>query len=183
MNANRPCPDVDATVLQHLQHGDTQALEAIYRAFERRVYTLALRLTGRPDSAEEVLQDAMLKMFERADQYRGDAPFWAWLRRLAVNECLMRIRIERRRPSESFEDTIADERGGTPWQLSDAATLERALVKLPDDTRAVLWLFHVEGYTHVEIAALFGRSASFSKSQLARGTRRLRALIDTPMEV
>ena len=48
---------------------------------------------------------------------------------------------------------------------------------MPDTARAVLWLYHVEGYTHVEIAAQFGRSVSFSKSQLARATRRLRELL------
>ena len=49
--------------------------------------------------------------------------------------------------------------------------------QLPPNTRAVLWLYHVEGYTHGEIAALMQRTLSFSKSQLARGTRRLRELL------
>lgn len=183
MSPDTPCPDIDAVLLRRLRRGDMKAFETVYRMFERRVYTLALRLTGRPDSADEVLQDAMLRMFDRVRQYRGDAPFWGWLKRLVVNECLMRLRSERRRPSESYEDTIADDHGVDPWQGGDSIALEKALMALPDDTRAVLWLFHVEGYTHVEIATLFGRSASFSKSQLARGTRRLRALIETPMEV
>ncbi|MFQ6313833.1 RNA polymerase sigma factor, partial [Lysobacter capsici] len=61
---------------------------------------------------------------------------------------------------------------------ADAAALGRALAQLPAPTRSVLWLYHAEGYTHEEIATLMQRTPSFSKSQLARGSRRLRALLE-----
>jgi RNA polymerase sigma-70 factor (ECF subfamily) len=54
--------------------------------------------------------------------------------------------------------------------------------RLPDTTRSVLWLYHAEGYTHDEIAGLMGRTPSFSKSQLARGTRKLRDLLKIETE-
>ena len=60
--------------------------------------------------------------------------------------------------------------------------LQRALAALPASTRSVLWLYHAEGYTHEEIAALMQRTPSFSKSQLARGGRRLRTLLDPAAE-
>lgn len=167
--------DLDPAVVARFQRGDMVAFEQVYRRFERATYTLALRLTGHVDSAQEVLQDAMLKAWERAAQFRGDAPFWAWLRRLVVNEALMRLRRERH--DESFEDVHVDERHAAPWLLADGAALERALAQLPDAARAVLWLYHVEGFTHAEIADQFGHSISFSKSQLARGTQRLRELL------
>ncbi len=173
---------VDPAVIRRLQRGDLVAFERIYRDIETAAWTLALRLTGRPDVAGEVLQDAMLKAFEHARQYRGDAPFGAWLKRLVVNEALMHLRRERRHHFEPFEDVHVDERAGQPWLQADAAALERALAQLPGTARAVLWLYHVEGYTHVEIAAQFGRTASFSKSQLARGTRRLRELLEPTVE-
>ena len=66
--------------------------------------------------------------------------------------------------------------------LADAAALARALMQLPEATRSVLWLYHAEGYTHEEIAALMARTPSFSKSQLARGGRRLRALLESTAE-
>ncbi|TAM94201.1 MAG: hypothetical protein EPN40_11925, partial [Rhodanobacteraceae bacterium] len=83
---------VDPGLVARLQRGELAAFEAVYRQFERAAWTLALRLTGRADVAQEVLQDAMLKAFERARQYRGDAPFAAWLRKLVVNESLMQLR-------------------------------------------------------------------------------------------
>ncbi len=179
---------VEPELIARLQRGELAAFEIVYRRFERAAWTLALRLTGRRDVAQEVLQDAMLKAFERARQYRGDAPFAAWLRKLVVNEALMQLRHDRLHIIEVFDDAQADEHATAPWTLADAATLDRALNRLPDTARAVLWLYHVEGFTHVEIAGQFGRSVSFSKSQLARATRRLRELLlpqaeDTPCTI
>ncbi|MGH8111545.1 MAG: RNA polymerase sigma factor [Rhodanobacteraceae bacterium] len=173
---------VDPALIGRLQRGDLDAFEAVYRQFERAAWVLALRLTGRSDVAQEVLQDAMLKAFDRARQYRGDAPFAAWLRKLVVNEALMQLRHDRLYAIEMPDDAQADADAPLPWALVDAAVLDRALNQLPDTARAVLWLYHVEGYTHVEIARQFGRSVSFSKSQLARATKRLRALMLAEVE-
>ena len=176
--------EVPDLVLARARRGDARALETIYRAFERPAYTLALRIVGDADSAREVMHDAMLRLIERVGQFRGDAPFWGWLRQIVVNEALMRLRRER---GTAFEEL--DERdeppgdGPPPWMLADAARLERALAALPPMTRSVLWLYHVEEYTHQEIADMTGKSVSFSKSQVARGASRLRRLLDTPKEV
>jgi RNA polymerase sigma-70 factor (ECF subfamily) len=179
---------VEPELIGRLKRGDLAAFESVYRQFERAAWALALRLTGRRDVAQEVLQNAMLKAFEHARQYRGDAPFAAWLRKLVVNEALMQLRHDRLHMIEVFDDTRSDDDAPAPWAMADAATLDRALNRLPDTARAVLWLYHVEGFTHVEIAHEFGRSVSFSKSQLARATRRLRELLspqaeDTPCTI
>src|SRR3546814_14911223 len=73
-----------------------------------------------------------------------------------------------------------DEQALPPPAAADAVLLQRALARLPANTRGVLWLYHAEGYTHEEVAALMQRTPSFSKSQMARGPRRLRALL--PLE-
>ena len=74
--------------------------------------------------------------------------------------------------------TSSRRRRPPPPAAADAALLQRALDALPANTRSVLWLYHAEGYTHEEIATLMQRTTSFSKSQLARGTRRLRAMLE-----
>ena len=76
-------------------------------------------------------------------------------------------------------DDIRSAHGGAPadWGAAFAALLQRALATLSPATRSVLWLYHAEGYTHDEIAALMQRTASFSKSQLARGTKKLRVAL------
>jgi RNA polymerase sigma factor (sigma-70 family) len=174
---------VEPELIARLKRRDLAAFERIYRQFERAAWTLALRLTGRADVAQEVLQESMLKAYEHAAQYRGDAPFSAWLRKLVVNEALMRLRRDRLHVFEVFDDTRADVDASEPWTRADASALDRALNRLPDTARAVLWLYHVEGCTHIEIAEQFGRTVSFSKSQLARATRRLRELLQPHAEV
>ena len=171
--------EVPDLVLARARRGDARALETIYRAFERPAYTLALRIVGDVESAREVMHDAMLRLIERIGQFRGDSPFWGWLRQIVVNEALMRLRRDRGAVLEDIDDGDEPPGDGPPlWMLADAARLERALNDLPPLTRSVLWLYHVEEYTHQEIAEMTGKSVSFSKSQVARGSSRLRRLLD-----
>lgn len=174
--------DVPASLLARARKGERDAFEQLYRWFERPVFTLALRMCGDRGAADEVLQETMLKLWSGIGGFRGDggSPFWGWLRQVAVNEALMRLRRERRLVAEieaADGDHDADEQSPPPPAAADAALLQRALDALPANTRSVLWLYHAEGYTHEEIAEAMQRSVSFSKSQLARGTRRLRDLL------
>ncbi len=172
--------EVPGTLLARARAGDRAAFEQVYRWFERPVFTLALRICGDREEACEVLQDTMLKVIDRIGDFRGDSPFWGWLRMIAVNEALMRVRRVRSHPDglELDAQEHADDLQPPPPAAADAALLQRALATLPATTRSVLWLYHAEGYTHEEIATLMECTASFSKSQLARGTRRLRSLLE-----
>lgn len=108
--------DVPDAMLEGVRHGDRAAFERLYRRFERAVHTLAVRMLvdacndGRDDAAD-VLQETMLKVFRRAHEFRDEgAPFWSWVRQIAVNEALMRLRQRRRFDGEvgldhdAFED-------------------------------------------------------------------------------
>ena len=176
---------VPDSLIARARAGESAAFEQIYRLFERPVYTLALRLLGDREEAQEVLHDAMLQIFRTLQGFRGDAPFWAWLRRIATNEALMRLRRRGRLryTDEVPEDTELLDNELLPPAAADAQRLVEAMDGLPETARTVLWLYHAEGYTHEEIGALMGRSTSFSKSQLARGTRRLRELLHLTREV
>jgi RNA polymerase sigma-70 factor (ECF subfamily) len=147
------------------------------------VFTLALRIAGDREEAQDVLQETMLKVLGRIGEFRGadGCPFWGWLRQIAVNEALMRLRRDKKHALEvgvDDESLFAEDHAPLPPAAADAAILQRALSTLPAATRSVLWLYHAEGYTHDEIAALMQRTASFSKSQLARGTKKLRAVLE-----
>lgn len=177
--------DVPVALLDRARRGEVAAFEQLYRWFERPVFTLALRLTGQREEAQDVLQETMLKLFGRLSEFRGDCPFWGWLRQIAVNEALMRLRKRGRLLADDDANEADLEATDTllPPAAADAALLTRALSGLSETSRSVLWLYHAEGYTHEEIAGLMGRTVSFSKSQLARGTRRLRELLHIVVEV
>jgi RNA polymerase sigma factor (sigma-70 family) len=169
--------EVDDLVLARARRGDLHAIELLYDTFARPVYSLGCRLTGAADSGEEILQETFLELLRSLPSYRGEGAFGSWLRRIVVSKVLMRQRRARVRRVEDTGEAPETAGAWSPapdhrWQL--AFDLESALACLPEAARVVVWLHDVEGLTHAEIAEAFGRSESFSKSQLARAHDRLR---------
>lgn len=162
-------PDV---LIARAKAGDVAALEELYRAFETPVYNLARRILRSPEDAEDVLQETFLELLRSIKSYRGEGQLWAWIRRIASSKALMRIRRDRVRAEEEFDEELAS--GAAPVGVPLQIDLERAFEQLSATARAVVWLHDVEGYTHEEIAEMMGKTVSFSKSQLARAHARLR---------
>jgi RNA polymerase sigma-70 factor (ECF subfamily) len=152
--------------------GDLGALEHLYRAYEGGVYTLARRLTKTAEDAEDVLQETFLEVCRSLGRWRGEGSLWGWIRTIAASKALMRYRREKIREADVLDDELAVGNAGTDVPLR--LDLEAALERLPEKSRAVVWLHDVEGYTHEEIAELMGMTTSFSKSQLARAHQKLR---------
>ena len=152
--------------------GDLGALEQVYRAHERGVYTLARRLTRTAEDAEDVLQETFLEVCRSLGSWRGDGSLWGWIRTIAASKALMRYRREKIREADALEES--EEPGRSSDDVPLRLDLESALSRLAERTRAVVWLHDVEGYTHEEIAELMGMTTSFSKSQLARAHQKLR---------
>ncbi|MGH8298832.1 MAG: RNA polymerase sigma factor [Steroidobacteraceae bacterium] len=174
--ADIPIPE---ELVERARTGDEAAQAAIYGALGPAVFALIRRLVENRTVAEDLFQDTMMALFQRLGDFRGEAPLGAWLRQIAVTRCLMYLRSPWHRARLRIE---SEEDGSlrSTWLLAvqapsaDALDIERALASLRPVTRAVVWLFEVEGYSHQEIARLFGRTVSFSKSQLARALARLR---------
>lgn len=177
--------EVDDLLLARARGGDLDALETLYNAFSEPVFTLARRLCRSGEEAEEVLQETFLEVVRSIGRFRGDGAFGAWIRRVAVSKALTALRKKRRSDVTVGADDVmshaklevvhraALEDG---WRRVD---LERALARLPDAARVVVWLHDVEGLTHGEIAEVFGRTPSFSKSQLSRAHAKLRTWLGT----
>jgi len=166
---------VDDLAIQRAKTGDLDALERVYRAYEGLVYATARRICRTPEDAEDVLQETFLEVCRSVRRFRGEGPgrLTAWIKRVAVSKALMRIRRERYRETDDLvEDGPVAGRVDTDVMLS--MDLESALARLPEMSRAVVWLHDVEGYTHEDIAEMMDRTVSFSKSQLARAHARLR---------
>ena len=178
---------ISAELIAGARTGDDGAQAAIYRLLAPAVFALIRRLVGNRVVAEDLFQDTMMAFFQRLGDFRGEAPLGAWLRQIAVTRCLMYLRSPWHRARLHWEFGDDDVSVGstilpiTPATSADAVDVERALANLTPVGRAVVWLFEVEGYSHEEIARLFGRSVSFSKSQLARALARLRQGL-TPQE-
>jgi DNA-directed RNA polymerase specialized sigma24 family protein len=170
--------DIPEAVLRQACGGDEAAQVVIYTAIAPATFALIRRLIANRAMAEDLFQDTMMALFQRLADFRGEAPFGAWLRQIAVSKCLMFLRSPWHRARLQLESD-----GGVEFELSSLVTpapvvegfdVEKALASLSHTARAVVWLYEVEGYSHEEIAQLFGRTVSFSKSQLSRAHVRLR---------
>jgi len=173
MTISLAVPDV---LIARAKSGDVEALEALYRAFETPVYNLARRILRNPEDAEDVLQETFLEVVRSIRSYRGEGHLWGWIRRIAASKALMRIRRDQVRSEEAFDEEFTE--GTPPIGVPARIDLERAMGRLSETSRAVVWLHDVEGYTHEEIAEMMGKTVSFSKSQLARAHTRLRSYLE-----
>ena len=167
---------IEPEVVAAARRGERAAQEAIYYEYSAAVYTLAARIVGRHELAEEVLQDTFFEVLAKLGSFRGDAPLGAWIRRIAVNKSLMYLRSGWHRYSRPLD--IAPEPQSRNMEV-DESGVAQVLAQLSPMARAVVWLHDVEGYTHSEIGTMMGKSISFSKSQLSRAHVRLRELLTT----
>jgi len=171
---------LDPGLVARAQRGDMKAHAVLYRAFAGGVNGVARRLCRSPDVAEEIVQDTFVEVIHSIGRFRGEAPVGAWIRRIAVSKCLMHLRSywERNKRGLPEDDEAIGPATPAAPDVHGRLDLEIALGLLPATARTVVWLHDVEGYTHEEIGALLGQTASFSKSQLARAYARLRELLD-----
>ena len=177
---------IDPAIVKRAARGDARAHEIIYRAFSAPVYSLCLRFTKVPAQAEDLVQETFIEIMRSIAKFRGEAALGSWIRRIAVSKALMYLRSAWTARGQSLGDdwhevTPGDvSQHGVPSQPDVAMDLDSALANLPETSRAVVWLHDVEGFTHKEIAALMGKTESFSKSQLSRAYQRLRPLLSVP---
>jgi len=178
--------EIDSAIVRRAARGDVRAHEIIYRAFAAPVYSLCLRFTRVPAHAEDLVQETFIEIMRSIGGFRGEAALGSWIRRIAVSKALMFLRSAWTSRSQSLGEDWQDVTPGDAASHGvsrhpDAALdLDSALAELPSVGRAVVWLHDVEGFTHKEIAALMGKTESFSKSQLSRAYQRLRPLLAVP---
>jgi RNA polymerase sigma factor (sigma-70 family) len=175
--------EIPADELAAARAGDVQARSALFKRVAPATLAIIRRLVRHGAMADDLLQDTLIAMFEHLGDFRGEAPFGVWVRSIAVSRCLMSFRSPWHRARVALESWTEDPRAATEsdGRTSDLIDLDRALARLSPVTRAVVWLYDVEGWSHDEIARAFERTTSFSKSQLARGHARLRTELRAPM--
>ena len=177
---------IDPGIVKRAARGDARAHEIIYRSFSAPVYSLCLRFTRVPAQAEDLVQETFIEIMRSIAKFRGEAALGSWIRRIAVSKALMYLRSAWTARGQSLADdwdevTPGDAVShGISRNPDEALDLDAALATLPSISRSVVWLHDVEGFTHKEIAALMGRTESFSKSQLSRAYQRLRPMLTDP---
>lgn len=171
----------DETLLAAYARGEPAAARALTLRLTPRVFGHALRMLGDRAEAEDVAQDAMLRLWRAAPDWRhGEARVSTWLWRVTANLCTDRLRrAGRASPLEAAEEP-ADPQESAAARLqrrARAAALEAALADLPERQARAVRLRHLEGLGNAEIAARLETSVEAVESLTARGARALRAAL------
>jgi len=168
----------DDALLVLFANGDRAAARALTLRLTPRVLAHAQRLLGNPAEAEDVAQEAMLRLWKVAPDWRqGEAKVTTWLYRVVANLCTDRLRKGRALPLEAAPEPV-DTAYGPAAALQGAAradALQRALGRLPERQRQAVVLRHLEDLGNPEIAGIMDISVEAVESLLARGRRALAA--------
>ena len=183
-----PPAEREEELLEGCRAGDLDAFERLYQMHAPRMKSIAWNLLRNTDDAEDAVQEAFLKIYRGAKDFRGGAAFSTWTYRVLVNTCYDLLRRKKSRPVTSSLDAAVDsgrppvaiEPGGDhPLRLA----LEKAVARLKPRHRAVFLLFAVEGFTHGEIGRILGIPEGTSKTFLFEAKKKLQRWLGTTVAV
>jgi len=167
--------DPDAALVLASRDGNRRAFEQLLSRYERPVFNAAYRILHHRDDAADVTQTAFLKAYENLDRYDASQQFFSWLYRIAMNEA---IDLANRRKSDPLVlEAIADTAAGPDGHAAEAqsdARLQRALMALAADQRALVVLKHIQDFSYEQIAMILDCPVKTVKSRLFTARRALR---------
>ncbi len=181
---------MDETLIRQAAAGDQNAFAALLAAYQKPVYNLALRMTGSPDDALDLSQEAFLRAWRGLSGYRFDASFSTWLYRLTGNVCIDFLR--RRKKEKTIPLYYTDEENEEqelplphPAPAAEDQALLRleqsqgaeAMAKLEPEYRQALILRVIDGLSYAEIAAATDVPEGTVKSRIARAREKMRRLL------
>jgi RNA polymerase sigma-70 factor, ECF subfamily len=166
----------DHDLMARTAQGDGRAFRTLAERHAGRALRLARRILGNEALAEDIVQDALLRVWTNAPRWRPEAAFRTWLYRVVVNLCLNAKRRAGELPLEAA-DHVADPAPGAEAQLEARERdrrLAAAIGALPERQRAAIVLSYQEGLSNAEIAAVLDTSVSSVETLLVRARRTLR---------
>jgi RNA polymerase sigma-70 factor, ECF subfamily len=182
-----------AELVEALKRNEASAFERLIAQHGAMLYRVALRLMGQREEAEDVLQEALLKVHQNIQAFDGRAALTTWLYRIVVNTALMRLRTQTRAPEELldtagplFTDEGDHAQDVAEWALSPEQVLlhqealgmlQQGIERLPDLYRAVYVLAEIESVPYREIATILDLSVGTVKTRLHRARLFLRAVL------
>ena len=175
----------DEDLMSLVEGGDAGAFSVLYDRHSRAAYSLAYRMMGDKHSAEDIAQDAFLKVWRSAGSYRAKrGSVRTWILSIVRNRCIDQLRSlgSRRRLQEKVEAEAPrsqpSEAFAGAWRSSQSERVRAAMSTLPPEQLKVLELAYFSAYTHVEIAALLDVPLGTVKGRMRAGLRKIRDFFD-----
>ena len=171
----------DEDLISFVGRGDAEAFAVLYDRHSRPAYSLAYRMMGERQAAEDIVQDAFLKLWRVARSYRAErASVRTWLLSIVHNRGIDQLRssASRRRMQEKAEVSAPrsepSEAFSEAWRNAQREQVREALKTLPEDQLKTLELAYFSGYTHLEIAELLGIPLGTVKGRMRLGMKKMK---------
>ena len=177
---------MESSLIKRATEGDNEAFESLMSAYERKVYALCLRMMGNRQDGEDAAQEAMVRIWQKLPQYRGEAAFSTWVYRVTASACSDAIRKRSLRAQPSLEAMRAEgfepqDGAPTPQQALESAerreAMRRAIAGVPEQMRSVFLLRDVHGLSVEETARVLHVSSGTVKSRLSRAREKIAAAL------
>lgn len=163
--------------------GERAAQELLWKLYAAKNYTVCKRYFDRDEDAQDALQEGFIRVFNNLNQWQGEGPLGAWLRRVIVNTSLNLLKSKKRRgiqlPAEQVAE-IADHDFDAFGQMNEEDIIN-LIRQMPEGYRTVFNLFAIEGYAHQEIAEILGVSENTSKTQFHKAKGWLKKRLSSPV--
>ena len=172
--------DDDSRLVERCLEGDRDALAELVVRYQRPIYHLAFRMLGNVEDAREITQGVFLRVAERLDDYDPRHKFFSWIYRITINASLNLLRRNRHEELRGDDPDVADEHANPEALLNAAqqsALVQRALLGLKLENRAVLTLRHFAECSYKEIGEILDLDEKTVKSRLYEGRQQLRSLL------
>lgn len=157
----------DSDLIDQLIKGKRKAQEHFYNRFAPKVLGVCCRYLPDRNDAEDVMIQSLLKALQNISSFKAEGSLDGWVRRIAVNECLLLLRKKTTFNVVSLQDVSAEEEDFA-YTEHDTEYLFDLIRQLPDGYRTIFNLYAIEGYSHTEISDMLDISIGTSKSQLSR---------------
>ena len=178
--------DEESDLIDQALTGDRGAFTRLVQLNQDRLFASMLQVTGSPDEAEEVVQEAFIRAFIKLDTFQRNSQFFTWLYRIAFNSALTRRRRNRARVSlDQFRETtgneIADSGAGVDepmLQKERIAMVREAMKRLTDEHRSILVLREMDEQSYESIAEILEISIGTVRSRLSRARKQLKLALE-----
>jgi RNA polymerase sigma-70 factor (ECF subfamily) len=172
----------DKQIVKLLQAGNEVVFDQTVKRFSARVFSLSYRLTKSLEDSEEVLQDTFVSVYRKIRNFEGKSSLSSWIYRITVNTALMKLRKRKSDRHCSLEDKFPDYRNSLMLKdesyklagLKIGNEIEKAILSLPQEYRAILVLRDIDGLSTNEVCEILDLSPATIKSRLHRARLILR---------
>lgn len=173
-------PQSQSHMLTGCRNGETAAQRALYEQFAPKMLAVCYRYARQEGDAQDMLQDAFVKVFQHIDRYDDRGSLEGWIRRIVVNTAIDHLRKHKYQLQQTeVNDAVHHE--ATVESALDHLELEflyEVIQSLPDGYRMIFNLYAIEGYSHAEIGEQLGITESTSRSQYTRARSLLKKRIE-----